>query len=244
VQIDTIAVRLRMRGAHEAADLGVRLCQESRRAVYGCYLLAAIPVMAVCFATVEIASWLPGLLIWWMKPWLDRSVLFALSRVAFGQSTTWRDLWRENRQVWRSQIISSLTMRRLSPWRALTQPVLQLEGQRGSALRIRLKQVRTGKTGSALLMTSIFGFVEFIFVVAIVSMIFWFAPAGHSPDLSSMLEPDADNSLVNVVVTVAYAVAVLFLEPLYVAAGFGMYLGRRVELEAWDIEQDLRRVFA
>jgi hypothetical protein len=44
--------------------------------------------------------------------------------------------------------------------------------------------------------------------------------------------------------TVAYAATVAFLEPFYVAAGFGMYLNRRVELEAWDVEQELRRVFA
>ena len=43
------------------------------------------------------------------------------------------------------------------------------------------------------------------------------------------------------VIAVAYAAAVAFLEPLYVAAGFGMYLNRRVELEAWDIEQEFRR---
>jgi hypothetical protein len=37
---------------------------------------------------------------------------------------------------------------------------------------------------------------------------------------------------------------VLFVEPFYVAAGFGMYLSRRAELEAWDIEQEFRRAFA
>ena len=42
----------------------------------------------------------------------------------------------------------------------------------------------------------------------------------------------------------AYALAVLFLEPYYVAAGFAMYLNRRAELEAWDIEQEFRRAFA
>jgi hypothetical protein len=44
--------------------------------------------------------------------------------------------------------------------------------------------------------------------------------------------------------TLAYAAVVAFLEPFYVAAGFGMYLNRRVELEAWDIEQEFRRAFA
>ncbi len=35
----------------------------------------------------------------------------------------------------------------------------------------------------------------------------------------------------------------MFVEPFYVAAGFAMYLNRRVELEAWDVEQELRHAF-
>jgi hypothetical protein len=42
----------------------------------------------------------------------------------------------------------------------------------------------------------------------------------------------------------AYAVSVLFVEPFFVASGFAMYLNRRVELEAWDVEQELRHAFA
>ena len=42
---------------------------------------------------------------------------------------------------------------------------------------------------------------------------------------------------------VAYALVIGFLDPFYVAAGFAMYLNRRAELEAWDVEQELRRAF-
>jgi hypothetical protein len=45
-------------------------------------------------------------------------------------------------------------------------------------------------------------------------------------------------------ISCAYGAAVAFLEPFYVAAGFGMYVNRRVALEAWDIEQEFRRAFA
>jgi hypothetical protein len=45
-------------------------------------------------------------------------------------------------------------------------------------------------------------------------------------------------------ITFAYGAAVAFLEPFYVAAGFGMYVNRRVALEAWDIEQEFRRAFS
>lgn len=41
-----------------------------------------------------------------------------------------------------------------------------------------------------------------------------------------------------------YGAVILLLEPFYVAAGFAMYLNRRTELEAWDVEQELRRAFA
>ena len=41
-----------------------------------------------------------------------------------------------------------------------------------------------------------------------------------------------------------YGCVILLLEPFYVAAGFAMYLNRRTELEAWDVEQELRRAFA
>jgi hypothetical protein len=41
-----------------------------------------------------------------------------------------------------------------------------------------------------------------------------------------------------------YSAVVLFVEPFYVASGFALYLNRRVELEAWDIEQEFRRAFA
>jgi hypothetical protein len=49
---------------------------------------------------------------------------------------------------------------------------------------------------------------------------------------------------VGIISSIAYAVAVACLEPFYVAAGFGLYINRRVELEAWDIEQEFRRAFA
>jgi hypothetical protein len=35
---------MRPRAPHEAADLGVRLCQTTSKQVYRCYLLVAIPM--------------------------------------------------------------------------------------------------------------------------------------------------------------------------------------------------------
>ena len=98
------------------------------RSVSGCYALAAVPALLLAAASYQWASWLPGVVIWWLKPWLDQSILFVLSRAAFGQTTTPGDLWRARRQVWWRQLLFTLTVRRLSPWRSLTQPVYRLEG--------------------------------------------------------------------------------------------------------------------
>ena len=79
--------------------------------------------------------------------------------------------------------------------------------------------------------------------MALVSLVFWLAPSGKAPDVLEVLSGEMPGFL-SLALPVAYAVAVLFLEPFYVAAGFAMYLNRRAELEAWDIEQEFRRAFA
>jgi hypothetical protein len=228
----------------EAADLGARLCQSASRAVYTCYLAVAIPAVALCLASFEIATWLPPLALWWLKPWLDRTVLFVLARAAFGQPTTLRDLWESQRHVLWGQLLSTLTMRRLSPWRSFTQPVYQLEGLSFFEARQRVKQIRRNKTGSAFVMTSTFSFAELGLWVALLSLVFWFAPGEEAgPDLSVLFTGGELSPLVQFVFCIPYAVVVLFLEPFYVGAGFAMYLNRRAELEAWDIEQEFRRAF-
>jgi hypothetical protein len=233
---------MRSRTPMEAADLGARLCQSSSRAVYTCYLAIALPVVALCLASYELVDWLPGLAIWWLKPWLDRTVLFVLARAAFAQPTTLRDLWEAQRQVLWGQLIRTLTIRRLSPWRSFTQPVHQLEGLGFLEARRRVLQIRKNKTGSATIMTSAFSFAELGLTVALFSLVFWFAP-GESTDWSSFFTREQVDPWVDMTLYVSYAAAILFLEPFYVAAGFAMYLNRRAELEAWDIEQEFRRAF-
>ena len=97
MQLDALALRMRPRAPLEAADLGVRLCQDAARSVYACYAVVYVPVAALALASFEIATWLPTLLLFLAKPWLDRTILFVLSRAAFGQATTLRQLWEARR---------------------------------------------------------------------------------------------------------------------------------------------------
>ncbi len=243
MQVDAIAIRLRRRSNLEAADLGVRLCQSVPRSIYACYFAVALPIIALALATFEIATWVPPLILWWLKPWLDRTILFVLSRAAFGQPTAVNDLWNAKRHVWFGQFLLTLTWRRLSPWRSFTQPVYQLEGLSFGARGRRIRQIRSGKAGAGLLITGAYAMIELALTFALLSLLFWFAPTGTEPDLSLLFTDEGERQF-ELAVAIAYAVVIGLIEPFYVAAGFALYLNRRVELEAWDIEQEFRRAFA
>jgi hypothetical protein len=242
VQIDALALRLRPRTPMEAADLGVRLCQSTARPVYFCYVLVALPIVTLSLATFEISGWLPSVLLWCAKPWLDRTILFVLSRSAFGQRTTAGDLWRARREVWWRQFVFTWTIRRLSLWRSLTQPVYQLEGRSVFRAGGRVRQIRQKTVGAGLMMTHAFGMAETCVLFAVLSLIFWLAPRGMAPEFDQFFT-DEGATFLAVTIPLCYAVAILIVEPFYVAAGFAMYLNRRAELEAWDIEQEFRRAF-
>jgi hypothetical protein len=242
MQLESIDLVLRPRTPWEGCDLGARLLQSRLRWVYSSYLAAALPCFALAFSMSGIAAWLPALLIWLSKPWLDRTILFALSRAMFGESTTPRDVWRAQRHVWWSNLAATLTLRRLSMSRSFTQPIVQLEGLAGTALRARLRQVAGRRRSVARAATLAFLAAELALVASILSLQAWLAPHHGALQLISLVP--LSGTAEGLIITIAYAATVAFVEPFYVAAGFGMYLNRRVELEAWDIEQEFRRAFA
>ncbi len=242
MQAEAANVAWRMRTRWEGSDLGVRLLQSAWQPVFRCYIAVAVPTFLLFGAGFAFATWLPVLLIWLSKPWLDRTILFALSRALFGETTNPTDVWRSRRPVWWSQWLSALTLRRLSASRSFTQPIMQLEGLRGSALRARVSLVAGRHRGTARYLTQCFSVAESALTVSLIALEFWLAPHHDAVSWSEMASGGGPVSAVRLYVY--YAMVVAFLEPFYVAAGFGMYLNRRVELEAWDIEQEFRRAFA
>jgi hypothetical protein len=250
MQAEALALTLRPRSYLEASDLGVRLCQHARGSVYRCFLALLLPTTGLCMAATPLAAALahvppaslPVLLLWWLKPWLGRPVLFALSRAAFGQQVGLAALWRQQRAVLWQGLLPALTWRRLLPWRGFTEPVWQLEGQRGAARARRVRTLLGPRLLVAGALTLLFSLTELVLAVALLSLAFWLSPRGYSPDLEELFARHPP-VWVGPLFALGYAAVLTLSEPCYVAAGFGMYLNRRVELEAWDLEKELRRAF-
>ena len=240
MQVDALALVLRPRSMVEATDLGLRMVQAHGRDLWRTVWPVYATVLVLAVACSDLGPWAPSLVVFWLKPWLDRSLLFVLSRAVFGQQTSFRDLWRTGRAVWLRGLLATLTVQRLSPWRAYTLPVTQLEGQRVWARSARRALILQGQRSHAALMQFAFANIEAAMIFAFWSLAIWLAPPGHREGALAMLTQQHDGLLM----LIPYAAAVLIVEPYFVGAGFAMYLNRRVQLEAWDIEQEFRHVFA
>jgi len=242
MKVDAIRLDLRPRGMFEAADLGVRLVGAHLRSVWtSCAAVYACVVLVAAAMLTFGPGWMV-LTIIWLKPWLDRSILFVLARAVFGEETRFIDVWAARRAVFWQGLLGALTMRRLSPWRSYVQPVLQLEGQRGKARRERMARILGPHRGAALAMQTAFATFEAALVFGLVSIIPWLWRADDQrPWLALLFE---GGSWLTGAGLACFVIAVAIVEPFFVGAGFIMYLNRRVELEAWDIEQEFRLAFA
>ena len=242
MKVDAIRLDLRPRPMFEACDLGVRIVSAHARSVWLSCLPVYAFVLAVAAAFLPLGSGWALFVVVWLKPWFDRTILFVLGRAVFGEETRFADVWAARRMVFARGLLGALTVRRLSPWRSYVQPVLQLEGQRGKTGRQRIARILGSHRGAALAMQSAFATAESALTGGLATLPAWLLP---SEDRSGWLTAlFAGGSWMAAVQVASYAVVVVFMEPFFVGAGFAMYLNRRVELEAWDIEQEFRLAFA
>ncbi len=242
MKVDAIRLDLRPRSMFEAGDLGVRLVSANLRSVWASCAPAYALVLSIALAALAAGTGWAILAVFWLKPWLDRSILFVLSRAVFGDETRFPDLWRARRAVAWQGLAGALTIRRLSPWRSYVQPVLQLEGQRGKSRRERIARILGPHRGAALAMQSAFATLETALTFGMASLTPWLVPADQPG--SSLAVLISGGSWTTATELGCFALTVAIVEPFFVGAGFAMYLNRRVELEAWDIEQEFRLAFA
>ena len=244
---EALTVQLRPRLPYEAIDLGLALVQTHARALYAAWAAVLVPVIALATLLSVLwpdQDWIWWTLLWWLKPLYDRVLLRVLSHGVFGETVRARTVWRSIPGFFRGGLLRALTWGRLSAVRSFLLPVWQLEGLRGAARKRRIAVLGRGSRGAAVWLTvtcvhleMALGFAAFILVLAML-------PAEANVSLTSLVDGAPLPLWMAVWTNAAYLVGLLLIEPLYVAAGFTLYLNRRTELEGWDLELAFRQIAA
>lgn len=250
MRIERIAVVLRPRSPWEAMELGTALTRRNAAAVWKPWLALTLPVFALANALGWIFdhAWWALMAMWWLKPLFDRVVLHVLSRAVFGDAPGVRDTLRAQLKWGLPRpMLDYLTWRRLGPARALYLPVDLLEGGDAKQRRDRRRVIGARASGHAAALMLVCVNFEMVLMLAPIAFVMMFVPpeflpqtwAGAMQTLQAGFTPGmalAYNALAWLATTL--------VEPFYVGAGFGLYLNRRTELEAWDVEIALRRMRA
>ena len=238
-----IAVELRPRSQWEAMDLGLAMLQRWWRQIYASHaiVLALLAASAFSIGGWLERPWVAPFLIWWLKPVYDRVVLHVLSRAVFGELQGTRAVLGAWKEWLGTGVITSLTLRRFETARSFNLPVRQLEGQSGRAARERLAVLGRRAHGSAVWLTVVCMHFEAVLFWSLQLFANMLLPAKalEAGDFFVALGSGAAWTWGD---AIAYAGAILVLEPFYVAAGFALYLNRRTLLEGWDLEVALRRL--
>lgn len=238
MQLDRVAIVLRPRQGWEAVDLGFRMAAHWARPLWAVCLTVVWPLALALSIALANTPWLAALLIWWLKPVYDRFLLHVLSRAVFGAAPTLTQTLGAWREILQPGLALSLLSRFVDTARAFTLPVLQLERQTGKSARARRKLLKQRAGAHASGLTLICLHLEAILALGLIAA-------------ASLLVPDAQLSADSAEAwqvdqwwqwsdTLVYVLALTLMEPFYVAAGFALYLNRRVTLEGWDVELALR----
>ncbi|ALG68190.1 DUF4129 domain-containing protein [Beggiatoa leptomitoformis] len=249
MQVERVTTVIRLRNQWEAIDLGFSLVRQNALRFYPLWFAIFLPISLAVYGLVywllPSYLWVATLLIWWLKPLYDPFILYFFSRAVFGEyPTVWQAL-REIKSILKVRlVIYLLFLNRFSVYRALKLPVWQLEGLRGKEARKRGALLGGQKTSArATWLIFVCVHFEWIFYLApfvLVSMLF---PTSDSLVLKLFAFDDQSDSLWFFSLKFSsYLLAISIIEPLYVVAGFTLYLNRRTQLEAWDIELMFHRI--
>jgi len=240
-----MSVRLRPRSAWEALDLGLLLVRDNWHALYAAWFAVYVPVAIAALAAWHGNLFWGWLLLWWLKPAFDRLLLAVLAPRVVGETPALRSVLRAwPRTLWRSGILAALTYRRFDLARSFHLPVRQLERLSGRPARQRIAVLDREARSAGVWLTFVLANLEAVFTLAVSLMLALLfevqTPVGTALEawFQGLYAPRG-TSLTGVAIGLTITT---FLEPLYVASGFMLYLQRRTQLEGWDIELRFRQM--
>jgi len=241
MQIEDLNIEVRPRTGWQALDLGIKLAQRWYVPLLLCFAPPMIVLAVVCALVIPDSPNLALFIVWWFKPLYERVPLSFLSTSIFGEVPTVREAFARWRSCVLPGLLPALTYLRLSPTRSFKAPILVLEGLSGEAKKKRFQVLNESQNSEGSWLTILCVHIEAFLNLGLIASIAMFLPtetlSGIWESYTTGLigwEAWANNAL--------YLCSAIVIGPIYVAAGFALYLNRRVELEAWDIELGFRKL--
>jgi hypothetical protein len=249
MRLEQLTVRLRARSGWEAVELGMALVRRHAAVIWKSWLLATVPVFVLLNAAAWAFDlfWLAALLMWWLKPVFDRIPLYVVSRAVFGSAPGVGETLRaQARWGWRA-MPHYLSWRRFGPVRSLYLPIDLLEGVDGERLRQRRRVLGGMAYGNAALLTLVGLHFEGALVLGCVAAVAMYLPVSYLPDsfqAAWALIGEQPAAWMKLTWNGFLWLATAAVEPFFVGGGFGLYLNRRTQIEAWDVEIAFRKLRA
>jgi len=250
MRLEDVTARIRPRSRWESIDLGCAMARRSYGSILIAWMVCVWPLWAV--GVIGLGYLLEdGVHVFWSLVWIwlslgvaGRLPLHVVSRELFGEKVTaWQVI-----KLWPKMLFQNLLTAftsRFSTTRGLSMPISQLEGLKGATYRSRVSLLsRNGGDGAtqasmvALLMVLVTAASCWFFMM----MVYQFY--GENDFFERIFEDlylygDDHSNLW--LILLFYCIGVTLIEPLYVGAGFAMYVNSRTMTEGWDIELSLRR---
>ena len=247
MEVENLAITLRKRSNWEAIDLGFALARQWFFRLWAAWLIGALPVFALTMILMyviedETLRVMSFVFFWWGKPLYEQPLLFILSRQLFSEPVTFRDVLKNYFKIIKPQLAALLSWRRFSLSRSFNNPVAMLESLKGKERRSRLTVLHAQQSSAAQWLTIICVHLEYLLYISLLLFLFALIPSELNDDFSLLEWLGGEGSILLALNNIAYLIAISILAPIYVAAGFALYITRRIKLEGWDIELGFKRM--
>ena len=238
MDLDSLQFKASVRSGWQALDLGFLMARKWwRPLIMGSAIPPLLLLMPLLIIFWENPLW-AGFVVWWLKPFWERLPLFFASRKIFAEQAFEVEVMPNIRKIFLKDWIPWLLWRRLSFYRAFDAPVTLLEELKGKARRKRLGSLHGKHTDIALTNQVVCFCCEVIVALGLFLSLTFFLPDNFETQLFDTY--DEVTLFGEWIMTICAYFAMVLVMPFHSLAGFALYLNRRIELEAWDIEITFR----
>lgn len=240
MNLDKLQFKATVRSGWQALDLGFLMAGEWWRPLFIFGALPSLILFIPLFIFFYDSPVWAGFIIWWLKPFWERLPLYYASRRIFAEDSTAGEIFSLTGSLYKKDVIPWLLWRRFSFQRAFDAPVTVLEELKWKSRSRRLHVLHGKYSDVALSNQFICACFEWIFSLGIVTLIIFFIPDDFGLELYDTV--DELNLAGQRLYILCWFIAMTLVMPFHTMAGFALYLNRRIELEAWDIEITFRNL--